>query len=195
MSIEEGLKAENLPEEDGIRILLEQHEHIKRLFADVEQHEGDAKREAFEALVRLLAVHETAEEMVVRPTTRTRVPDGDAIADARIQEEDEAKQMLADLEAMDPEAARFDATLHQFRDAVVHHAEREEREEFPQLHKAQNEDDRRALGLAIRAAEATAPTHPHPAGPSSPLGHLVVGPFAAVVDRARDALRDAMQRR
>ena len=29
---------------------------------------------------------------------------------------------------------------------------------------------------------------PHPHGPSGPVGNLLVGPFAAMVDKVRDAL-------
>ena len=36
-----------------------------------------------------------------------------------------------------------------------------------------------------------APTRPHEAAPESAVGNAVVGPFAALVDRARDAIRHA----
>lgn len=40
----------------------------------------------------------------------------------------------------------------------------------------------------------TAPTRPHPSTPNSPAANMLVGPFAAVIDRARDAVRDAIQK-
>jgi hypothetical protein len=43
----------------------------------------------------------------------------------------------------------------------------------------------------LEVAEAMAPTHPHKMAPESAAGNLLVGPFVAMVDRVRDALRDA----
>lgn len=45
---------------------------------------------------------------------------------------------------------------------------------------------RRKLTAAVQAAERIAPTHPHP-GVESAVANFAVGPFAAVLDRARDA--------
>ncbi|WP_407643691.1 hemerythrin domain-containing protein [Cumulibacter manganitolerans] len=50
-------------------MLAEQHKRIKKLFAAVDAAEGTDKQDAFDELRRLLAVHEVAEEMVLRPTT------------------------------------------------------------------------------------------------------------------------------
>ena len=44
---------------------------------------------------------------------------------------------------------------------------------------------------AVRAAEAIAPTRPHPGVESAAL-NFAVGPFASMLDRARDALSEAM---
>jgi hypothetical protein len=43
----------------------------------------------------------------------------------------------------------------------------------------------------FEAAEATAPTHPHAAAPESRAGNIVMGPIVSLMDRARDAIRDA----
>jgi hemerythrin superfamily protein len=179
--------------QDAISLLLDQHQQIKTLFEEVEQGTGTSKRDAWQRLVHLLAVHETAEEEVIRPTTRSAVEGGDAIANARIAEEDEAKRMLADLEKLGPEGEGFDAQLRAFRQAVVDHAELEEREEFPRIRAAKSASQLETLGKALEAAEATAPTHPHPNAPNTATGNLVAGPFAAVVDRTRDAIRNALQ--
>ncbi|MGC4790922.1 hypothetical protein ACLQ22_24210 [Micromonospora sp. DT178] len=41
---------------------------------------------------------------------------------------------------------------------------------------------------AVRMAEATAPTRPHPSAQSA-KGNLAAGPALAVIDRVRDAIR------
>jgi hypothetical protein len=40
---------------------------------------------------------------------------------------------------------------------------------------------------AVEVAEATAPTHPHPGVESAPA-NMLAGPFASMLDRARDMI-------
>ncbi len=44
------------------------------------------------------------------------------------------------------------------------------------------------MTIAVKAAQAIAPTHPHPGVESAKL-NFALGPFASMLDRARDALR------
>ncbi len=173
---------------DAVDLLTAQHEEARQLFAQL-QGGGQGRRDTFECLVRLLAVHETAEEEVVYPALRGTGADGDRIAEARKAEEDEAKKMLSDLEKLGVDGEGFDAQLETFRIAVLAHAENEEREVFPRLRQSLDADTLRSMRTALETAEAMAPTHPHPHGPESALGNILVGPFVAVVDKVRDALR------
>jgi hypothetical protein len=92
---------------------------------------------------------------------------------------------------MGPGDPGFLAKLASFQADVVAHAEREEREEHPLLQR-EDQDRLRSLAGAFRAAESAAPTHPHPHGPESAAGNMILGPAVAVADRARDAVRSAM---
>jgi hypothetical protein len=47
------------------------------------------------------------------------------------------------------------------------------------------------MGSAVRAAQAIAPTRPHPGVESAKL-NFAVGPFASMLDRARDLIQRAM---
>lgn len=175
--------------EDIVELLAEQHREIRRLLGDV-QAGGAGRQEAFERLLRLLAVHETAEELVVHPVVRDVANQGDRIVDERLAEEDAAKRELSQLEVMGVDAGGFEARLQAVAEAVLAHADAEEALEFPAL-RSLPADDRSRMAAALRAAEAVAPTHPHPHAPESALGNLAVGPFVGVVDRVRDALRPA----
>ena len=148
-------------------------------------------RQAFIELRQLLAVHETAEEMVVHPRVRHEAAEGDEIVDARLKEEHNAKQVLSELENMDFGSQKFIDELTKFRDAVIDHAEREENEEFTKLERNLNADDRERMAKAVLAAEAISPTRPH-AGVESAKMNFAVGPFASMLDRARDAIRSAL---
>lgn len=176
--------------QDVVDLLLAQHMEVRRLFSAMEQATGDSRRDAFECLVRLLAAHETAEEEVVYPAVRQTVDDGDQLADARTAEESEAKTALADLEQRGVDDPEFDAKLGPARQLILTHAENEEREVFPKLRASNSPDQLQSMATGVRAAESLAPTHPHPHGPESALGNMAVGPFVAVADRVRDAIRN-----
>ncbi len=173
---------------DAIEILIAQHDQIKQLFALVESSEGDERQREFDHLRALLAVHETAEEEVIRPITRSSVPNGEAVADARIEEENEAKEVLAKLEKLGTESSEFMPTFLELKKSVLAHAESEEHEEFVGLRSAKTPDELRQMGKRIKIAEKMAPTHPHPSAKSTTANYLV-GPFAAMVDRVRDHMK------
>jgi len=97
---EDRAKAQDLPEGDVVRILLEQHAQVRDLFARIQAAPAADRKEPFDELRALLAVHETGEELVLRPEA-----DDDAwkgVAHERNQEERGANQVLADLEHLDP---------------------------------------------------------------------------------------------
>ena len=139
--------------------------------------------------MRLLAVHETAEEEVVYPAVRRAVDGGDDVADARVEEESRAKSVLSELENLGVDHPDFRSKLGAFKDLVLAHAENEEGEVFPKLRSSHSHDQLVTMGRAVKAAESFAPTHPHPHGPDSAAGNMAVGPFVAVADRVRDAIR------
>lgn len=179
--------------DDVVAFLVGQHNLIKDMFDDVlSASKTEAREEAFVALRQLLAVHETAEEMVVHPRARREIDEGDAVVDARLAEERDAKEQLAQLEEMDTGSQQFLDALTQFRDAVISHADREGAEEFNRLQRELEADDLKRMVAAVQAAEAIAPTRPH-AGVESAKLNFAVGPFASMLDRARDAISSALR--
>ncbi len=178
--------------DDLVAAVLEDHADIQSLLNDVDTSTGDSRQEAFEQLVAKLAVHETAEEQVVHPLAR-RVADADGVVDERIEEEDKGKKALAELEKMGTSAPEFQSKFDQLRVDVLQHAENEEHKEHPLLELA-DEDRLVKAATAFRAAQRIAPTHAHAHAPTGPIGNTVIGPFVAMVDRTRDAIRDVAER-
>jgi hemerythrin superfamily protein len=177
-------------DETVIDLLLDQHVQIKQLFVDVLNATGDRKQELFYDLVRLLAVHESAEEQVVHPTARHAISDGESVVAARLHEEHQAKHELADLYDLGVDHREFDARLRKLADDVITHATAEEAEEFAELRNRLGREDLVRMGAAVRAAEAAAPTRPHPAAGESVTANMLAAPPVALFDRVRDAVRD-----
>jgi hypothetical protein len=130
--------------------------------------------------------------MVVHPRVRHEAASGDEIVDALLVEEHESKEVLASLEKMDIDSPAFITELTKFRDSVIDHAEHEESDEFTKLNSALTADERERMAKAVLAAEAIAPTRPHPGVESAKL-NFAAGPFASMVDRARDAIAAAVR--
>jgi hemerythrin superfamily protein len=178
--------------DEVVAFLKAQHDLIEDMFDEV-LHASDpqAREKPFIELRQLLAVHETAEEMVVHPRLRRESDNGDAIVESLLKEEHDAKQMLSKLESVDITSQEFIDELTRLRKAVLVHAEHEELEEFPRLQREVDDDDLKRMGTAVRVAEAIAPTRPH-AGVESAKLNFAVGPFASMLDRARDLIQQAI---
>jgi hemerythrin superfamily protein len=170
-------------------LLHQQHDSVRQMLREMDGLTGSARVELFDCLRATLAMHETAEEMIVYPEVRDASDDGARIVKARQHEEHEAKQVLADLEKIGADAgAEFDDLFAEFRTAVLEHASAEETEVFPLLESHLTHEKLREMADSVIVVESVAPTHPHPHGPDSALGNTLVGPFVAMVDKVRDRL-------
>jgi hemerythrin superfamily protein len=176
---------------DVVDLLLDQHRAIRDLCAEVSAATVADRERPFRSLLRLLAVHEAVEEELVHPYVKRRVEGADAAVAARVDEEREVNKMLAALDALGPTNPGFEELFTRFRSALLTHADKEESSEFAGLRAATRPTERSAMAAAVRLASALAPTHPHP-GNESTTRAVLVGTPMAMMDRARDLLREAM---
>lgn len=177
------------------QLLHQRHEEIKDLFAKTLEASSEDRVELFDCLRALLAVHETTEEIFVHPLARQQGGEAERIVEARLVEEREAKQVLAELEALGPDGDQFGTRLTMFQRAVVEHAEAEEHQLFPLIDANCSQEDLAHLADAIMAGERLAPTHPHPHAGEHPLTLALAGPFVGMVDKARDHFKQWSQER
>lgn len=172
---------------DVVDFLTAQHERIKTLFDETLLAAGAEREDSFVRLRRLLAVHETAEEEIVHPRAARELDNGRDLIKARLAEEKQAKTALSELENVDVDSEFFTEKLRELRDDVTEHAGHEERDEFAGLRAELDDTELQLLERAVKLAESIAPTRPH-AGVEGALANAFVGPFASMVDRARDAI-------
>ena len=174
---------------DAVKLLTQDHRTVDRLFERYESLDQGAEKErkrVVEEIVRELSIHAAIEEQVLYPGIRDVLPDGDQLADEALDEHQEVKETLAELEKMGPSEAGFDLRVRRLIQDVRHHASEEEAEMFPKLSSAVPKARLNEMGTRMEKAKSIAPTRPHPRAPNTPPGNLVAGPMAAVIDRARD---------
>jgi hemerythrin HHE cation binding domain-containing protein len=169
---------------DVIAVLRDQHRQIRRAFVRAARP-GRGRSRAFYQLVQLLATHDAAEEAHIHPTARRA--GRTAVAAARVGEEKQAKELLARLYRIGPHGDGYLRVLRSLRRAVLAHAAREEREEFPALARL-GQARRRMLGLEVRLAKELAPTRPHPRV-NGELANRLAMPVLGPADRCRDLIR------
>jgi hemerythrin superfamily protein len=174
-------------EREAVPLLLDQHRQMADLFRRTLDATGPDRRREFTRLRRLIAAHETAEEVLVHPRMRWITTSGDVQARARLEEETEIKSRFRELERMDVDSDEFATGLAEVRAATLAHNDAEEIEEFPALAEELDDRQRARLRRGLALVEAVAPTRPHP-GLALAGEHVLAGGMTAMVDRVRDLL-------
>jgi hemerythrin superfamily protein len=178
---------------DVVDFLRSQHEQVKGLLTDVLASRGADRSQAFYALRRMLAVHETAEEEVIHPAARRHLANGSEIVRSRLEEENKAKKALTELESLDVDSAEFESKFQTLQGEIIVHADSEEELEFATLANKLDPKQLKSMRRAVEFAEAIAPSRPH-AGVESAMANILSGPFMAMVDRTRDAISGKAKR-
>ncbi len=176
---------------DVVDVLLGHHQQIKLLFGQLDSSTGEHKQQQFTDLVALLAVHESVEQLLVHPLAQEDLPEGEAVVQARLAEEQEATDALARLYDLGVEDPKFDEELFALRDAVAAHAAAEEEQEFARLRAVTDAQQLQRMASIAETAAALLPTVPHPQAKATRDASQLVGPPKTVFDRARQALQAA----
>jgi hemerythrin superfamily protein len=176
---------------DVTELLRNQHREAEAAFALFEASDDkDIRAGLARTLVTALSVHAGAEELVLYPVIRKKVPGGPALIDRSLEEHQEVKELLVQL---DRAAGNGDADLgilvDRLKTAVLEHATEEEKEVFPRVRAAVDHEELRDLGRELMETEERAPTHPHPHAPNRPPANRAADTVAFILDKARDLVR------
>ncbi|GAA0736659.1 hemerythrin domain-containing protein [Dactylosporangium roseum] len=124
-------------EQDLIDLLVADHRRLESLFAEIETSaEASARQAAITAAITLLDRHTRAEEALLHPALRERLPAGEAIVAYETGEHGRMDELLTRLGALDDTDPAFDGLLATLLDAVRQHMQEEETELFPRLRSA-----------------------------------------------------------
>jgi hemerythrin superfamily protein len=195
---------------DAIDLLTHDHRMVEQLFRDYRAAASARQRRAVvETVIRELSKHAALEELMVYPTARKALPDGQQEIDEHLAEHMGVKKLLLTLDQL-PTAdghgntypdghrggegdervlERMDQLMAELQRAVEEHIAEEEGLMFPKLRAALDQQTLDDLGRALDKAKHTAPTRPHPNAPDKPPVLAMAAPIANVYDRLRDRLQ------
>ena len=147
-------------EQDAVSLLTNDHAEVKQMFEEYRQLvEGNASEdrrgELAAQICSALTVHAEIEEDVFYPAMRENIQD-ELLLDQAEVEHDSARELIEQIEAMDPGDALFDAKVLVLGEYVDHHVQEEENEIFPQAEKSGLDLDELGAELAERKRELMA---------------------------------------
>jgi hemerythrin superfamily protein len=138
---------------DAIDFLKQDHREVEAMFKAF-QGTGDPDRQAelCEQICNALKVHTQIEEELFYPAAREEIGDSKLVEEAMVEHE-AAKELIAQIERMEPEEELFEARMQVLCEQITHHVNEEETELFPACRKAGMDLDRIGRKLAERKQE------------------------------------------
>lgn len=134
---------------DATDLLEADHDAVKKLFRRYERNKDTmetAEKQALAAEICTdLTIHAQIEEEIFYPALREALDDEDLLDEATV-EHASAKQLIGELQAMQPGEPMFDAKVKVLGEYVNHHVEEEQKEMFRKARSRKAGLDLAALG-------------------------------------------------
>ena len=136
----------------AIDLLEADHRQVEDMFEEYESLEDAGEREQLALKICIaLQVHTQIEEEIFYPAARQAIEKAELIDEA-IVEHTAAKQLIAEIEDMEPSDELYDAKVKVLGEQVLHHVEEEEGELFPAVEGSKL--DLEALGTQMTQRKA-----------------------------------------
>ena len=145
---------------DAIALLRADHKHVDGLFKSFDKFKEDdeSKAELVREICNELKVHTTIEEEIFYPAAREAMDDVDLLDEADV-EHASAKQLIHDLETMQPGDDHYDAKVTVLGEYIRHHVKEEQNEMFPKIRKTNL--DLKELGARLRQRKSELVANAH----------------------------------
>jgi hemerythrin-like domain-containing protein len=141
---------------DAITLLKTDHAAVSKLFAEYDKLGDKAHAKKLKLARRICAelkVHTQIEEEIFYPATRAALPKEDDLLDEAEVEHNGAKDLIAQLDAMQPGDELFDAKVTVLSEYIKHHVKEEHEDMFPKVRKTDLDLKELGMRMAFRKAE------------------------------------------
>ena len=116
---------------DAIALLRADHKAVDALFAEYKKARAPSKKKQLVSKICTeLSVHAQVEEEIFYPAVKQALKDKDLVPQA-IVEQATMKDLIAQVEGIEPDGEMFDAKINVLSEYVTHHVKEEHNEMFP----------------------------------------------------------------
>lgn len=137
---------------DATALLRADHKHVSELFSEYEKARSPArKKELVAQICTELSVHAQVEEELFYPSVKGVLKDHELVPEATV-EHASIKDLIAQIEGVEPDGEMFDAKVTVLSEYVKHHVKEEQNELFPRIKDTKL--DLLELGVKIAARKA-----------------------------------------
>jgi hypothetical protein len=141
---------------DAIALLKDDHRKVGEMFEQYDKlgEKAHVKKLALaRRICKELKVHTQIEEEIFYPATRAVLPKQDDLLDEAQVEHDSAKDLIRQLDAMQPGDEYFDAKVTVLGEQIRHHVKEEHEDMFPKVRKTRLDLHELGMRLAFRKQE------------------------------------------
>lgn len=128
----------NAPQ-DAVAMLTAEHREVSGLFDQYEKLTDRAKvskKKLADQICNALILHTTIEEEIFYPAVRESSKEVEDKIDEAVVEHAAAKDLIAQIQEMDPDDELYDAKIKVLSEQIDHHVQEEEKEMFPMAKKS-----------------------------------------------------------
>lgn len=143
-------------EQKATTLLRADHKLVSTLFADYDKTRSSLKKQQLVAQICTeLTVHAQVEEEIFYPAFKAALKDKELVAEATV-EHATLKELIAQVEGVEPDGEMFDAKIKVLSEYVKHHVKEEQNEMFPKAESSSLDMIELGAALSKRKAELLA---------------------------------------
>jgi hypothetical protein len=181
---------------NAVQFLLEEHQTVKRRFAEIEQASGAERLTLWRKLEPELKIHEQIEDTYLfGPISKEPAASGTkagGFVDHQDKDVAELDQKIHKLHQLDAADAEWLAQLEEIKDALMDHVREEEEEILPQIQQIWDRSKLEMAGQQMAAAKQEAMTNPHHYATMMSQATTQSGGVAGAVGRMVENVKDAI---
>ena len=137
----------------ALELLEQDHREVEDYFDAYETLDDDEEKGELATKICLaLTVHTQLEEEIFYPAARKATKDDDLLDEAAVEHAG-AKELVSQIESMEPGDDLYDAKIKVLGEQIKHHVKEEEEELFPEIEKAKADVEALGKKLAARKSE------------------------------------------
>jgi len=135
---------------DAITLLKQDHRKVEKLFAEFDKAKGAGPRSKISRQVCVeLTVHASIEEKSFYPEVRSAKSLEDIVLES-LEEHRQVKQLVGEIESLQPDDERLEAKMKVLEEDVKHHVEEEETEMFPKVQRELGKERLQGIGARLK---------------------------------------------